>query len=108
MQLSFSQAALVDYARIMRWISRNRTRRIADAIVRDIQKCFRQIESNPELNEEIRPGSRLAVTTKYSYLVVYKHNSDGIVITKIVHASQSPESWEQDDDSDDEKLTKAT
>ena len=66
---------------------------LGDGFVEAVDRCLERIKQFPESFAIIKKNLRLAMVSRFSYLVVYRITENHIRVSAVVHGSRHPRNW---------------
>lgn len=67
---------------------------LGDKFLRALARTVGLIEANPVLYGEVAPGIRAALTRRFPFVVYYRADAAGVVVTAVRHGRDDPAVWQ--------------
>jgi plasmid stabilization system protein ParE len=67
---------------------------LGDEFLLCVEELFDVIQKSPELHAKVFLETRLAITRRFPYSVVYRIDPDQITVIAIYHTSRDPREWQ--------------
>lgn len=93
--LKLSRAASRDIDLAFVWYERQR-HGLGDEFLAAVEGCIERIKNNPRMNAVVRKDLRVALVSRFPYLIVYRLLPDRIRVSAVVHSSRHPRNWKDE------------
>jgi plasmid stabilization system protein ParE len=71
----------------------NETPGLGRDFVAEVGHAFSLLEQNPEIGVQLRRGARRLLVRRFPYLIIYRNDSDRVLVLAIGHQRRHPDFW---------------
>ena len=90
--LQLSRAAQRDIDRAFVYYERQQPR-LGDGFVEAVGECLERIKQFPESFAIVKKNLRIALVSRFPYLVLYRLTTKYIRVAAVIHGSRHPRNW---------------
>jgi len=92
--LKISRAASRDIDLAFVWYERQRSG-LGDEFLAGVDDCIERIQRDPKSYAIVRKDLRVALVSRFPYLIVYRLLPSRIRVSAVVHSSRHPRNWKE-------------
>ena len=92
-KIVFLRKARLELREAKAWYETEASAELAEDLGREIIEKLQFVCDFPELYQEIRPGYRRLVLTRFPYAVTYRTTKDTVFVLAVVNQARHPSTW---------------